>query len=1360
MKTFQKLSIVLFMLFAFSLVAQTTIELDINNMRNNASVQITPVPSNLNLDELFDGNLLNHSVSWLVNPIVVTIEFSKTQRFSGTGLWMENGEWSVESANNLSDLNNKSGSYRSLVSKATPNTEHTFTPTDGKFLRLTALEIGGDKVVHLQEWKINAEANLALSLNPNHAQLTAPVNTNIDFTVQARDDARGILINVPNTSATWTSTNAGVASVSSAGRLNTTSIGSANMRVDYGSLSTTLPIAVISETSSTATSLPPRGVAGDGWADIILGQRDFSEISPNEVTPYALFNPGGVFIDRDGTKDKLLVWDSGNNRVLGFELSDNASTPLTASLVLGQPSGYRYSGCNQESGFQNYPNRAPASAATLCGCDEGTFTITENKTFVTMAKDKYGNIYIPDHMNHRILKYHKPFETDAVADDVWGQADFTGNLANRVSRAHPSIPGSEPKNNADKNTLCFAAVGGGNAAIYIDDIGNMWVADGGNNRVLRYPFNPATKEIAKDADLVLGQPDFNKGGDYSQASVFNGTSWEVNTKLNGMYSPNGIIIKDNVLYVCDQGNHRILKFRPPFSNGMSASGTFGNFTDGRFPISIKESPDNMGFHVLSHTGNWGGKSEMLELDSIGNIFNAKQMDGHGYGSFDFDRSGKLYHTSYMTQQVYTYKKNGVNYEKQGELFQGGQMNVLSDKEFGKSVTGIEVTKDQLFVASYHRLYIFNDKDALYNGKAADDLIGSPSFSSPQHDNILEVEADKNNHLWVVKRTGGEPEIWLYNLPLTGASSPVKKLKFPFNVLGKTEKLLLNGATVEGVAATANSEYLWVVEAQSSRVFRIKDPMTNPVVDIILGQTEINGTQCNRGVIPAPNTGTPLLANMSMLCKPGSIELDNFENLYVSDHSLEAEGNWRMLMFKKETIQNTGSVVKMAIAATKEFPKSEKTWAWQPGFDSKNRMAVGYNIYSGARFVGVYNDPLGPQIKPDFYLNDYGTNPFEVEFDEHDNMYVVDLNRGRVLIYKASSGANPVADFYTALSSINDCGETTITLQNTSTNATSWLWSFPGGTPATSTEENPEVSYAVGGTYDVTLTAFNASGSDSKVIKGMVKIDGAKVLPLQEDFESATNIPDEWQVINPDADASWILSSNSSAYGKGSKSLAFNNYSSYSSNKIGERDAVYTPPYSLDGLSKAALTFDVASARYNNTWFDSLIVKISTDCGDTWSRVYAKGGSVLATAPDKRGGNFVPTATQWRTESINLDAYAGEPNVMLAFENWAGWGQWLYVDNILLSESPGGDVTGLEELEALSFEVFPNPNQGVFNISLPSSVENSQLTITNALGQIVYNTTNLNKEEYINLDLSRYDKGLYFVRLIQDDQSSIKRMIIK
>ena len=54
----------------------------------------------------------------------------------------------------------------------------------------------------------------------------------------------------------------------------------------------------------------------------------------------------------------------------------------------------------------------------------------------------------------------------------------------------------------------------------------------------------------------------------------------------------------------------------------------------------------------------------------------------------------------------------------------------------------------------------------------------------------------------------------------------------------------------------------------------------------------------------------------------------------------------------------------------------------------------------------------------------------------------------------------------------------------------WLWSFPGGTPSTSTLENPVVSYAgvANGSYDVSLTITDAYGTSSQTLSNFIQIN--------------------------------------------------------------------------------------------------------------------------------------------------------------------------------------------------------------------------------------------------------------------------------
>lgn len=70
--------------------------------------------------------------------------------------------------------------------------------------------------------------------------------------------------------------------------------------------------------------------------------------------------------------------------------------------------------------------------------------------------------------------------------------------------------------------------------------------------------------------------------------------------------------------------------------------------------------------------------------------------------------------------------------------------------------------------------------------------------------------------------------------------------------------------------------------------------------------------------------------------------------------------------------------------------------------------------------------------------------------------------------------NPVANFSTP-ATICPNAAATFTDNSTAT-PTAWAWSFPGATPASSSSQNPSVTYPAGGTYSVTLLATYASGT--------------------------------------------------------------------------------------------------------------------------------------------------------------------------------------------------------------------------------------------------------------------------------------------
>ncbi|HNU32182.1 MAG TPA: PKD domain-containing protein [Bacteroidia bacterium] len=88
---------------------------------------------------------------------------------------------------------------------------------------------------------------------------------------------------------------------------------------------------------------------------------------------------------------------------------------------------------------------------------------------------------------------------------------------------------------------------------------------------------------------------------------------------------------------------------------------------------------------------------------------------------------------------------------------------------------------------------------------------------------------------------------------------------------------------------------------------------------------------------------------------------------------------------------------------------------------------------------------------------------------------------------------PKSQFVVNTTSI--CANSSVTFTDQSeNNPTTWQWSFPGGTPSTSTSQNPVVQYAVAGIYNVTLVASNATGNDTLIKTSYITVN-AKPAPL-------------------------------------------------------------------------------------------------------------------------------------------------------------------------------------------------------------------------------------------------------------------------
>ncbi len=319
-----------------------------------------------------------------------------------------------------------------------------------------------------------------------------------------------------------------------------------------------------------------------------------------------------------------------------------------------------------------------------------------------------------------------------------------------------------------------------------------------------------------------------------------------------------------------------------------------------------------------------------------------------------------------------------------------------------------------------------------------------------------------------------------------------------------------------------------------------------------------------------------------------------------------------------------------------------------------------------------------------------------------------------------SSAVPVANFTARQAPL--CPGGSITFTNTSTQCVSTLsWSFPGGSPASSTAANPTVTYAAAGTYVATLTATNANGSSTKTFTVQVQ-SATSTVPYTESL--AGGIPSTWSVINPDNGITWATASNQLRKDGTRGTVVDMNFYDYAS--LNQRDTLQTPVFDLRSQSLAFLRFDVAYAAVatvpaaNN---DSLAVDVYAACSNTrLGRAYLKSaaGDLPTTLP--RTTSYAPTSvTQWRTENVDLSAYLSR-QVYLRFIAFNHRGNHLYLSNVAVANTVL--ATHGAVAESLDLQVYPNPagSGQQLTLVLPATPGTATLRVIDALGRLVSQRT--------------------------------------
>jgi hypothetical protein len=263
-----------------------------------------------------------------------------------------------------------------------------------------------------------------------------------------------------------------------------------------------------------------------------------------------------------------------------------------------------------------------------------------------------------------------------------------------------------------------------------------------------------------------------------------------------------------------------------------------------------------------------------------------------------------------------------------------------------------------------------------------------------------------------------------------------------------------------------------------------------------------------------------------------------------------------------------------------------------------------------------------------------------------------------------------------------------------------------------------------------------------------------VTELSEGFESNIFPAPGWDIVNPDHGLTWKKIPGISA--SGNAAVFLENYGA----SVPGHDDLRSPQISIGQVDSAFLSFKVAAVAstlnsLRNNIPDTLEVLASVDCGQTYTSLYKKTGSALSTSSNSTAISFVPSAADWRKDSVNLVAYIDRGDFLIAFRSASSPQNNIYLDDIHLRT-----VVVNPNLKEKGFLVTPNPARNQLTVEFyPAPEELRAINLYSITGQkLMQVNTGLSSSVY-RLDISSFAPGTYILSAVFSDKV-VQRKIIK
>lgn len=316
----------------------------------------------------------------------------------------------------------------------------------------------------------------------------------------------------------------------------------------------------------------------------------------------------------------------------------------------------------------------------------------------------------------------------------------------------------------------------------------------------------------------------------------------------------------------------------------------------------------------------------------------------------------------------------------------------------------------------------------------------------------------------------------------------------------------------------------------------------------------------------------------------------------------------------------------------------------------------------------------------------------------------------------------------------------------------------------------EVPLNAGGAYDIKMSIAKINGEPysetlNNLLSSEVEVTGKPGLPFY--YEGFEGSPTAWK-INPSGSVFEWYKDNTVKRSGDSSIMAFNSILIFYTQ--GDRETFSSPLIDISSLTHKTISFDYAYNyhKYTPPYFtsetvfaDTLEISVSTDCGNTFQRLFYKGGADLATAPSPvlnplnvMQCMFTPKTDEWQKLTLDLSAFSTAKNAIIQFAYISAMGGSINIDNI----STGSVGMSAQPLSAKpSLVVYPNPASQLIHISGLSGNE-TQIRIYDQSGKTILTKTTSQQEE-IAINTDQLNNGLYLVEIMSGNGVVVQKLII-